>query len=238
MTDPFAELYPVQAKRMPVLDGVPAPSFAAYSTGLHDGTRPEPDYTARLLARVKVGRDQAAESLAFVDKLFPHTPLDLMVVADDQRPRFAFADLQPDTGLAVCRILHQFVDFLSRGDVLAAYGLSGRRVHLCYNFDPHTLDRDNPMAYDKRFHVHLNCWQRWQLDRAEPVAYGSIREPLRRRDLLDPLAFLGPRVCFDMLGGTAAGRALMDPNPGRDLRMRLPVGLKVRLGDWRSLRSP
>lgn len=138
----------------------------------------------------------------------------------------------------MCRILHQFVDFLSQEEVLKAHQLAERRVHLCYNFDPHTVDRDNPMAYDKRFHVHLNCWQRSQLDRVTPVAFGSIPDPVRRRDLLDPLAYLGPRVCFDMLTGTAAGLALMEPDPDRDLQMRLPVGLKVRLDDWQALGSP
>lgn len=237
MTDPFAALYPAEAQETPVLDGVPAPSFAPYSTGFHDGTRPEPDYSARLLARAHVGRPPAGDSLAFVDKLFPHTPLDLMVVADDQRPRFSFADLQPRTGEVVCRILHQFVDFLSREDILAEHQLSRRRVHICYNFDPHTIDRDNPMAYDKRFHVHLNCWRRATLDQAKTVRFGSITDPVSRRDLLDPLGYVGPRLCFEMLKGTVSGLAMMAPDPERDLRLRLPAGLKFVLGEWQSLRT-
>ncbi|HEY4411156.1 MAG TPA: hypothetical protein VGO87_14855 [Acidimicrobiia bacterium] len=47
-----------------------------------------------------------------------------------------------------------------------------------------------------------------------------------------------PGVCFDRLGGRATGWPLLEPDPQRDLRRRLPAGLKLALPDGQSLGDP
>jgi hypothetical protein len=228
----FAELYPPYADRMRVSTRLPVARFPdAVQIRNEKGVRSF--YGDRLVGLYDVvGTD---DRIGVVDKLFPHSRFDSMLLAANERVRSSVTDLAQVSLATVFEIAHGFVRYVSRDDVTAQFDLDGAEVHVCFNYDADTIDRENAMFYDKRFHLHLNCWPGHDLDSIDTVTYGSVSDMLARRRLMDPIAFLAPRIIRDLVGTSIAGhRLLVDPAdvPGA------PAGLKVRLPGWHALGEP
>ena len=81
-------------------------------------------------------------------------------------------DLAPRTLNVVFDLAYRFVAYISQPETVERFGLHGAQLHLCFNHDRDTVDRDNAMFFDKRFHLHLNLWPERDLDwLARSVAY-------------------------------------------------------------------
>lgn len=227
--DRFAPLYPPGSADLAITPCLPVPRFPAAparrnETGVHDF------YTDRLLAEYAV--PGTPDRVALVDKLFPHARFDAMLLAANDEVRTATVDLHPRTLSWVLSRGSEFVQYVRSPSVRRQFGLDDAELHLCFNYDLDTVDRDNAMFYDKRFHLHLNCWPRRDLAGLVPVPFGSVQDVVMRRRIIDPLAYLSARVLRDLFGGSIEGRRLLvepEEAPGA------PIGLSVRLGGWTAL---
>jgi hypothetical protein len=188
-------------------------------------------YLETLLADVTVA-GTGGERLAFVNKSFPHSRFDMMVLAASDTPHCAVTDMRRESLDAVWHLAGQFVSYVSRPDIARRFGLDGGHLHMAFNFNRDTIDRENSMFYDKRFHLHLNYWPKRDLTPAPPRRLADVEDRLLRRRLLDPISFLGPRIMFEKLNGTAGALALLEPDPKREVDEQLPPGLKALLGGW------
>lgn len=234
MTDAFSSLYPAEAGRIGVVLGFGVPRLANPPPSVRNLGSARDFYGQAMLAEFEVdGRDR----IAFIDKAFPHSRYDLMMLASDDDIRCAVTELGPVAGELVFEIAHRFLTYLGDPETIDRYGLSGGRFHLCYNYDRDTQDRENSMFYDKRFHLHLNYWPGSDLRAPAVVRWGDIDSGRLRRRLLDPITFLATSVMRDATGGVVAGRPVMPVDDRRDLAMGLPPGLKIRFDGWDVLRG-
>jgi hypothetical protein len=132
----------------------------------------------------------------------------------------------------------EFVDFLSDPEVCRRYGLDGGQLNLAYNYDRHTVDRDNSMCCDKRFHLHLNYWVADELNDMRPVAWGEIEDQAVRRTLVDPVAYLSEMIMRDRIARYPLPVPLLTVDSDRDQTLGLPAGPKIEFPDWGFLRDP
>ncbi|NJP42527.1 hypothetical protein [Actinacidiphila epipremni] len=232
MKDRFTDLYPAGAADLPVAASLAVPRFPAAAERRND-TGVDAFYAERLLAAFRV--PGTPDRIALVDKLFPHARFDAMWLAADDEPRTATTDMARAGLERVLSLGRDFVRYVRSPATAARYALGDAAVHLCFNYDRDTVDRDNAMFYDKRFHLHMNCWPERDLEGLSAQPYGSIADPVMRRRLIDPLAYLGARVLRDLTGPTVEGQPTeVEPDrvPGA------PVGLAVRLAGWDALAGP
>jgi hypothetical protein len=176
--------------------------------------------------------------VGFVEKAFPHSYYDLMLLAADDEIRCSFSDLDPAVKQFTLALAADFVDFLSDPDVSRRYGLDGGYLHLAYNYDRYTTDRDNSMCCDKRFHLHLNYWVAKELADLRPIEWGDISDLQLRQNLIDPVAYLSEMIMRDRVMGRALPAGLMTVDADRDQELGLPAGPKIEFPDWSFLRDP
>jgi hypothetical protein len=222
-------IYPAAAQEAIVVPGFPIPRFpdAAQARNL---TSARAFYGERLVAEYEV--DGCADRVGVVDKLFPHSRFDSMLLVTNDEIRTASTDLAPSTAAVLFWLAHRFVDYISEPEVTRKFRLDGAEIHVCFNFDRDTTDRDNAMFYDKRFHLHLNCWPGYDLSGIVGVPFSSLGDRVLRRRIIDPVAGLAAQVLRDAIGSAIEGhRLLVSPAelPGA------PVGLAIRLPGWSAL---
>ncbi|MFV2088588.1 hypothetical protein [Micromonospora sp. LOL_021] len=222
-------LYPAAAEKVMVMPKLPTPRFPE-AASVRNNTSARKFYGERLIAEYEVAG--STDRLGVVDKLFPHSRYDSMLLASNDDIRTATTELAAATIDAIFSLGHRFVRYLSDPTTTERFGLHGAEVHLCYNFDRDTIDRENAMFYDKRFHLHLNCWPGRDLEAVSGLPYRDLDDRLLRLRLIDPIAFLAPRVIRDKLGPTVAGhRVIVDPAE----IPQAPVGLALQLPGWSAL---
>ncbi|MGW5679782.1 hypothetical protein ACWEV4_32690 [Streptomyces sp. NPDC003860] len=230
-------LYPDGAWDLPVSPSLPAPRRAAPPPELHNTTGYKEHYGPNVLADYPL---DGGDRLAVIDKAFPHALHDLMLLAarDDQL-RTHVADTPDPVLAALLTGARTFADFLSTPAVLRAFGLDGARAMIAWNHDQ-TLDRDNGQWWDKRLHLHLNCWPRALHHTSTPVPLHAVTDPGARRSLIDPVAYLAHRILTDALHhhGALPDLTVLGPDPARDAREHLPAGLKIRLPGWPYVTTP
>lgn len=229
MADRFEALYPPAVMATRVVPAFRVPRFPDAEQRRNE-VEVRKFYGDRLLSEYQVpGTD---DRLAVIDKLFPHSRYDAMILASNDEMRSAVSDLAPASLAAVMQLAYGFVRHVSRPEVVARHDLADANLHLCFNFDRDTTDRDNAMFYDKRFHLHLNCWPARDLGSVDPVPFGSVTDPMIRRRLVDPIAALASVIICEAVGTKLHGfelRPALSPTPSD------PVGLTVRLGSWSTL---
>lgn len=231
MSDRLAELYPDSVASVRVATNFKVPRFPT-APQVQNETTVRTFYKDRLLAEYEV--TGGPDRLGVVDKLFPHSRFDAMILAANDAKRSSVSELAPATLNAIFDLAARFVDHVSDPMVLERFGLEGSEVHICFNYDRDTTDRDNAMFYDKRFHLHLNCWPASDLASIETVRFGDIEDPVVRRRIVDPVSTLAARVIREVAGGDLHGHSIEDGLSADDGQ---PVGLRVRLGTWSSLRD-
>ena len=242
--DPFAVLIPEPAARMPVAwDAlrVPGPP-AAFALTPRELDAPAPlerfhRRTIQLLDCAGAGGDR----LALVDKAMPHALHDLMLSEASAVDKPTPADVAADTGRALWRTGLEFVRFVSDPGSQRTFGLEGGELHLALNCDPNTADRESVQAA-KQFHLHLLCWTPEELSAlARPDRLGDMTDVRLRRQLLDPLAFLGARIIAEAVAGldsALAGAAWLPDDPAAVVAGRRPPGALLRLPGWDVLGEP
>lgn len=234
MNDRFGEFYPAEAYVTPVIT-LPVPRMPAAPAPRPNKGSVEAFYGTALLSRVMVG---CGCELALIDKAFPHSRYDVMLLASDDVPRSSVADLCPSLQELIFKIAHQFVCFVSDGSVIEKFELEDGIFHVSFNFSKMTTDRESSMFFEKRFHLHLNYTPGSDLRFGPAVPWGEVKKLSLRRRLLDPLVFLGEAVLTDALRGSAWERYLLPIDRERDLAMGLPSGLKAEFGTWAFLIEP
>lgn len=235
MSDPFAFMYPEQAQRTPIVLSLPVGQLpGAPAPGGHSHGSPRDFYGDGFLSEVEV---EGTDRVAFIEKAFPHSRYDLMMLASDEQVKCAVTDLAAGTKEFIFAVADQFIGFLSQPDVISRYDLGDGHLHLAFNYDRYTTDRENSMCCDKRFHVHLNYWPGDELGRLSPVRWGDISQMLLRRRLIDPLAYAAGLIMADRCRELAPGLPLMPVDPERDEAIGLPPGPKISFPDWTFLRD-
>ncbi|WP_067128873.1 hypothetical protein [Microtetraspora malaysiensis] len=225
-------LYPADAWDLPVNAALPAPRLPAPPEEQCNLTGYRDHYQRFILREFPVPGH--VERIVAIDKAFPHSLYDLMLMVGRDDELRTDVSNTPDAVLAA--LLHAargFADFTADAAVQRAFGLAGSQLGIAWNHDP-TRDRDNGQWWDKRLHLHLNCWTADVRATVQPVRLVEISDTATRRSLVDPAAHLAHRVMLDALRGTPlpAGCDLLEPDLRRDAAWGLPIGLKLRLPGW------
>lgn len=231
-------LYPGAAFDLPVNPALLAPRLAVPPLERRNLGGYRDYYGPNILAEIPMAG--ACERLAVIDKAWPHSLYDVMLlVARDDVLRTSVGDAPPAVLAALMRASALFAQYVSTPAVMSEFGLVGSQTSIAWNHD-RTVDRDNGQWWDKRLHLHFNCWPK-PADGTCPVRLGDIPDATIRRSLVDPVAYLAHRVILDALTEHSLPEecVLLRPDPLRDLRERLPVGLKIRLpGGWQFVTTP
>ena len=228
--DPLGFLYPEGVLDTQVITRVPAPRLPSAPPREWNGTTPHRFYKDRLIRETACRG--LADRLAIVDKAFPHSRYDAMVLASNDDVRSDMASLERSTAWTIMRLAHSFVSYAHAPATVARFGLAGGQTHVCYNYDVDTTDRENAMYQEKRFHLHLNCWPGRDLAGLHAMRFGDLPATPERWRIVDPVSFIAQRVAFDALGGSMGGYPILPPDARRDADQRLPIGLKVVLPGW------
>ncbi len=235
MIDALADLYPAEAQETPAVLRLAAPRLAEPPPDVRNVGTVLDHYRENLLQEWTV---HGGDRIALIDKAFPHSRYDVMLLASDDTIRSAVTDLGSATAEMLFDTAADFVDFLSAPAVVDHYRLADGHFHLCFNYDRDTVDRENSMFYDKRFHLHLNYTPGRDIKLGSAVKWSEIPDLRLRRRLIDPIAYLGAAVLHDATDGSVADTNLLPIDNARDLRLGLPPGAKVRLDGWGRLRGP
>jgi hypothetical protein len=203
---------------------------------------PSRRFRRRLIAMLDCAAG-AGDRLALVDKAIPHAQFDLMLSEASDRDKPGADDVAPQTGRALWRTGLDFVRHVSRPEIMERYGLGGGTLHLALNCDPNTRDRESVQAA-KQFHLHLLYWT---ADELSPLADpGRLERPMQygpreRRQLLDPLGFVGASALTELLSDMhlgIAGAQLMPMDDGAVIAGTRPMGAVIRLPGWGVLADP
>ncbi|MFD3760454.1 hypothetical protein [Streptomyces sp. NPDC058622] len=222
------DLYPAAAWDLPVNPGLPAPRLPAPPEELPNLSGYREHYAPFILRELPVPGH--AERLAAIDKAFPHSLYDLMLlVARDDVLRTHVGNTPDQVLAALLHAARSFTEF-TKSPAARRFGLAGFRLGIGWNCDP-TVDRDNGQYWDKRLHLHLNCWPGAVCTSSRPVPLASITDVTVRRSLVDPIAHLAHQVMADALrtAPLPASCHMLEPDLARDAALGLPVGLKFRL---------
>ncbi|MBK1631938.1 hypothetical protein CKO31_14575 [Thiohalocapsa halophila] len=242
--DPFAAMLPAAAWRMPVawsrlqVPGPPA-AFALSGAELTAAT-PLARFHRRLITLLDCAAD-GGDRLALVDKAMPHAHFDLMLSEASDRDKPSPCDVAPSTGRALWRTGLELVRFVSDPQVMGAHHLADGALHLALNCDPDTRDRESVQAA-KQFHLHLLYWNAAELAQlAGPAETPSQYGSRSRRQLLDPVGFVGARLVTALLRRLDLGLAdaeVLDRDDAAVAAGRRPPGALLRLPGWSVLAEP
>ncbi len=231
-------LYPRAALDLPVNPALLAPRLAVPPQERRNLGGYRDYYGPNILAEIPIAG--AGERLAVIDKAWPHSLYDVMLlVARDDVLRTSVGDTPPAVLTALMRACAQFADYVSTPCVMSEFGLMGSQTSIAWNHD-RTVDRDNGQWWDKRLHLHFNCWPK-SAHSNRSVRLGDVADTTTRRSLVDPVAYLAHRVILDALTDHSLpdGCVPLAPDPLRDGHEHLPVGLKIRLpGGWPFVTTP
>lgn len=249
-TDPFAALFPEAAASMPTAWRhlrVPGPP-REFSLGA-DETRglPTQRFRRRTILTIGCGTQTRStgvvpsDTLALVDKAAPHAGYDLMLSEVSDRSKSTPDAVLPETGRALWRTASEFVRFVSDRATQERYSLDAGRLALAFNCDPYTSDRESVQAA-KQYHLHLIYWRAAELAAiAAPEPAGATRDPRLRRQLLDPLSFLGGPLIEQALTGldlTSLGARILPQSNAAIAVGARPPGCLIELPCWAILATP
>ncbi|MFH8257742.1 hypothetical protein [Streptomyces roseolus] len=234
----FDDLYPEAAWDLPVNPALPAPRHPAPPEELTNTGGYRQHYGPYILREVPVPGH--AERLAAIDKAFPHALYDLMLlVARDDVLRTHVGDTPDAVLAALLSAAHAFTGFTAHPSTIRRFGLEGARLGIGWNYDP-TIDRDNGQWWDKRLHLHLNCWTADACTATQPVPLAAIDDITTRRSLIDPAAHLAHQAMTDALHHIPLpdGCTPLAPDLTRDAALGLPIGLKIHIPGRNFLTTP
>jgi hypothetical protein len=242
--DPFAALIPSAAARMPVaweqlrVPGAPA-GFELTGRELH-AAEPLERFHRRTIQLLDCAAGDG-DRLVLVDKAIPHARFDLMLSEASPRDKPTPADVLPVTGQALWRSGLEFVRFVSAAEQQQAFGLAGGQLHLALNCDPNTRDRESVQAA-KQFHLHLLYWTAAELaPLGQAGRLDALTDSRLRRQLLDPLGFLGARLIAESIADLEIGipgTELLGCDDDAVMSGLRPPGCLLRLPGWRVLALP
>lgn len=261
-TDPFAALMPAELSQMPVAWQqlrIPGPPRALeLSRAERTAKSLEIRFSRRTIQRLEFSRNAApdprraktaepTDQLALVDKASPHALFDLMLtevssVDAGQAHKADASSVMPMTGQALWQTAANFQRFVSSPEIHRELGLTdiARQpgwLQLALNCDPNTDDRESVQAL-KSFHLHLIYWRASELRALTQASrFLDQQDPYLARQCLDPLSFLGPRLCNDRLADLESefarlGASLVPADSAATCAGHRPMGCLIQLPSW------
>jgi hypothetical protein len=225
----LAALYPPEAADLRVVPSMASPRKPDTPVGIRNHGTARDFYGPAMLEEVDVG---PGGRIAFIDKAFPHSRFDTMLLASNDEVCTAVTDLSEPESEFVFRAVPAFVGFVSDPEVVAQFGLDGGHLHVSYNYDLHTTDRENSMFYDKRFHLHLNYFPPRDLDLEPATTWAKLEDRALAQRLLDPVAYLAEPVVRDVNSYLGGKVPLLPVDRRRDLELGLTAGPKLAVAGW------
>ncbi|MBK5970848.1 MULTISPECIES: hypothetical protein [Thiorhodovibrio] len=246
--DPFAQLFPSGIERMPTAWQhlrIPAAPAAFRLRADETAGPPEQRFGRRTIltwdCRSAAVKASEHDRLALIDKALPHALHDVMLSEVSASPKPAPESVLPITGRLLWRSALEFVRFVSQPGTQRTFGLDGGHLSLAMNCDPCTSDRESVQAA-KQFHLHLLYWSDAELKAIaaqQPLA--ATRDLKERRQLLDPLSFLGGALftaALQDLDLAPIGARLLDTDAEAIIRGERPPGCLIELPGWNVLGEP
>lgn len=236
--DAFSALYPKEVEQIKVIEKLPIPgTYPILQMGkvgvLKDVHKA---YEGKIYGELAIQENGVIDNFAFINKMPPHSIYDSMILAFDDAIKSSVCDISETAVSIIFNTTHDYLHFIGNPENIHLFGLDGGYLHCCYNYDPYTRDRESGMS-EKRFHLHWNYWTPQQLRDVNIRSFGTIQDLAWKRRLLDPLQFLGAQIAHDVLKGAVVGVPLMPIDHKRDLKLGLPVGLKMKFEDWSVLQN-
>lgn len=232
MSPALASLYPDEIRELMVIPRMPSPRKPNAPAGARNRGTAREFYGP---AMVEEFRLLDGSHVAFIDKAFPHSRFDTMLLASDDDIRTAVSDLTAPAAEYIFGSVPRFAEYVSQDDVVQRFGLRGGRLHVSYNYDRDTTDRENSMFYDKRFHLHLNYFPARDIVTTEPIRWVDLPDRALAQRLVDPVAYLAEYVVRDVNTELGDLVPLMPVDRSRDLRLGLPAGAKFEAAGWSAL---
>lgn len=150
-----------------------------------------------------IGSKQLGQIL-LVDKAFPHSKIDLMLLIGSTKPPYMLAQLSESTKCNLEYIFTHFKIFTEKKGLLPV---------VAFSIDPATMDRTSPQGL-KRLHFHLIAHDEDSLtnaaSRAEPFADLGL---ICRRNIVDESTILGGSLLSEVLlnNGALANSYVIPP---------------------------
>ncbi|MFG3701598.1 hypothetical protein ACGF5C_27355 [Micromonospora sp. NPDC047620] len=234
VVDRFTPLYPASAMRLPVIPSLPMPRLPAPPPDVRNLSPHYRDHYGPHILREYPAGDSGGR-IAVIDKAFPHSVYDLMLLAtigDDRTIASSVSDVPEAMLRTLLTFCGQFVRYVHARSTQRRFALDGAQLMIGTNYDPATVDRDNGQWWDKRMHWHLNCWPATVYRDASIMPLGEVNDLNRRRALVDPIAYLAAQIMHDAFrtqplpaGCRLVGEADMPCDGG-------PVGFKITVPGW------
>ncbi len=181
------------------------------------------------------------ERVAVIDKAWPHSLNDIMLLVASDSHRRTHVEHIPDPVLA--RLLNAalaYTAMASDEQTVRRFDLDGGRLTIGWNCDP-TRDRDGGQWWDKTLHWHLNLYPRQTQAAVTTTPLRDITDVSVRHALVDPFSYLAQQVLREalehQLPALKAG-PILPGDPLLDIENRYPVGLKIPLPGWDYLGTP
>lgn len=232
MGDIFKDLYPSHAWNFPV-SSLPVPRPPKAPAARANTGSVKDFYGAALL---KTFLPPEGDQLALIDKAFPHSRFDVMMLASDEQVKSAIVDLRPATKLALFELAAKFADYVSEPATIERFRLEDGSLHVSFNFSRDTVDRESSMFFEKRFHLHLNYTPGHDFSFGPSVRWSDLSTVSLQRRYLDPATFVGAAVLADRLRSSSASKYIV-AHTGNSELLSLPAGLLLRLPNWAFLGS-
>lgn len=179
--------------------------------------------------------ERGVNEIAFINKLSPHSLYDCMLMCMEKE-NSSISDLSDEAAKFVFEMTYKFIEFVSEKQIMDEYDLYDGYMHICYNYDPFTIDRESGMS-EKRFHLHMNYWRKRDISLDDTKYLGEICDKNLVRRMVDPLTIIGEYVLYDMLKYFKIEENILEPNISRDIEYGLPIGLKIKYDGCEVLKS-
>jgi hypothetical protein len=142
----------------------------------------------RFLQTIEPDVLSSQSDFAIMDKTFPHSPLEIMLMQSGRKIKPSFDCLCDFEQAFLVQTMINFGKFNSRdGSILP---------QISWNFDPYTKDR-YPVQSVRRLHVHLTT-QPWDIGGSAPDTQLSELDIFRGRDVLDEASIIASCILNDI----------------------------------------
>lgn len=178
------------------------------------------------------------ERISLMNKMRPHCVHDLVLINSSHQPSLTYTEHGAAVKSWYWNAIYRIVRYLSEETNILAFGLSPSFAHFVFNIDTDTWDREGAIS-ERRFHIHINVYNREEIERLRPIPFNSIKDVSLRINLLDPVSFLSIPIIKDALNNVENyGFTEYDSDSASIIARKLPIGYTLRLDEgWEQITS-
>lgn len=178
------------------------------------------------------------ERISLINKMRPHCVHDLVLMNTSDQPSLTYTEHGATAKSWYWSVIYRIVRFLSEESNILAFKLSPSFAHFLFNIDTDTWDREGAIS-EARFHIHLNVYNREEIECLSPISFNSIEDVSLKINLLDPVSFLSIPVIKDALSDVKKeGFTEYGCDSGNIIAKKLPIGYTLRLVEgWKQITS-